>query len=138
MINRPAPYEARRDSKSNASGRYRIHYGAIRNVGSALPEINLIIQGLTAEVCTEINRGVGITGIPAGISFGVLGTDWLNLSEVAWPAPGVLPNLTANGIGEEPQAGPLIGQKTFCYCTNNPCDNSDPNDYIFVNVLLER
>lgn len=134
LIDYKPPRYAWRDPNSTWADNYVILLMAVEGVGSSAPEIIALTQGLQLSVCENINKRMGITGIPAGITY--LGT-FQHLGMGVWPTPGQF-NVVAGGIGEEPTATELVGKQTFCFCTQATCDITSPSEVLFLNVLAAR
>lgn len=105
---------------------------AVQGVGTSLPDVILLVEGIRPGICKTINDMVGITGSPM-YSDATPGVAFKYYSDT--PPAGAFPT-TTSAIGEEPQATALVGQRTGCGCYTPDCSNN--YDARFYHVIYAR
>jgi len=105
---------------------------AVQGVGTSLPDIILLVEGIRPGICKAINEMLGIAGMPM-YSDATPGVAFKYYADT--PPAGGFPT-TTSAIGEEPMAAALVGQRTGCGCYQADCGNA--YDSRFYHVVYAR
>lgn len=103
---------------------------AVKDVGSNLPELLVVVPFLSQQACAEINRKIGVNDIPQDFSVYIAAN--YTTVQFAGGFPG------GNGLGDDgyANAGLIAGKTSLCIQSVGAFPVA--NTYHFYSVLLER